>query len=197
MESPAYLTWGCSSLPTWPENGVPSPPELRTGSITYLTCRWGLLPTWPEDWVPYIPDLRIGSPNYLTWEWDPLPTWTEDGVPTYLNWGCSSLPTWPKDGVPYLPDLGIGPLPTLFNIYCAATIPFQSMLYVHEWKGALMTQKQSVGITQEVNLRNQLDHGDNVGKEGIHPTCPGFETHTRHHQNSKTGVFVTPRKGLI
>ena len=59
---------------------------------------------------------------------------------------------------------------------------------------AMLTSIQSAGVTPEVNLRNSLHAGDKACKQGIHP---GFETQGRHYQKSKTGVSVTPQKGLM
>ena len=59
-----------------------------------------------------------------------------------------------------------------------------------QWNAA----KMSAGVTPEMNLRNPLDTGDKACKWGIHP---GFETHGRRHQKSKTGVSVVPRKKLM
>ena len=44
------------------------------------------------------------------------------------------------------------------------------------------------------NLRNQLCAGEKACTWGIHH---GFETQGRHHQKSKTGASVAPRKGLM
>ena len=64
------------------------------------------------------------------------------------------------------------------------------------WKGsaAMLTSIQSAGVAPEVNLRNSLHAGNKTHKQGIDP---GFETQGRHHQKSKTGVSVAPRKGLM
>ena len=59
---------------------------------------------------------------------------------------------------------------------------------------AMLTSIQSVGVAPEVNLRNSLHTGHKAHKRGIHP---GFETQGRHHQKSKTGMSVVPRKGLM
>ena len=55
---------------------------------------------------------------------------------------------------------------------------------------AMLTSIQSAGVTPEGNLSITQ-----VRKhvKGIHP---GFETQGRHHQKSKTGVSVVPRKIL-
>ena len=59
---------------------------------------------------------------------------------------------------------------------------------------AILIFVQSAGVVPEVNLRNPLCAGEEVCKRWIHP---GFEIKDRHHQNSKTGVSVVPRKGLM
>ena len=43
----------------------------------------------------------------------------------------------------------------------------------------------------ELNLSNELHTAKKANKWGIHP---GFETHGKHHQKSKTGVVVAPAK---
>ena len=58
----------------------------------------------------------------------------------------------------------------------------------------MLNSIQSAGVAPEVNLSNLLHAGDKARKGGIHP---GFETQGRHHQKSKTGVSVAPRKGLM
>ena len=55
----------------------------------------------------------------------------------------------------------------------------------------MLTSIQSAGVTPEVNLR--MTQARKHAK-GIHP---GFKTQGRHHQKSKTGVSVAPRKGLV
>ena len=51
------------------------------------------------------------------------------------------------------------------------------------------------GVTPEVNLREYILPVPlpNVNKAAL----SGFETQRRYHQKSKTGVSVTPQKGLI
>ena len=53
---------------------------------------------------------------------------------------------------------------------------------------ALLTGKRSVGITPEVNLRNTFHTGNKEYKKS-------FETQSKHHQKSKAGVSVAPKKG--
>ena len=56
-----------------------------------------------------------------------------------------------------------------------------------------VTSIQSAGVAPEVNLRNSMQTRKHAS-EGIHP---GFETHGRRHQKSKTGVSVATQKGLV
>ena len=65
-----------------------------------------------------------------------------------------------------------------------------------DWKdsAAMLTSTLLASVAPEVNLRNPLCTGEEACKWGIHP---GFETQGRHHQRSKTGVPVAPRKGLM
>ena len=58
----------------------------------------------------------------------------------------------------------------------------------------MLAAKRSAGVALEVNLRNPLHPGEKACKQGIHP---GFKTQGRRHQKSKTGVWVTPQKGLM
>ena len=55
---------------------------------------------------------------------------------------------------------------------------------------ATLAAKKSAGVAPEVNLRNPLHAGDKAFKWGIHH---GFETQSRRHQKSKTGVLVAPQ----
>ena len=54
--------------------------------------------------------------------------------------------------------------------------------------------KKSASITPEVNMTNPLHAG---GKHAHERNQHYFETQGRHHQKSKTGVPVAPRKGLF
>ena len=58
----------------------------------------------------------------------------------------------------------------------------------------MLATKRSAGVAPDVNLRNLLHAGNETCKHGIHY---GFETQSRHHQKSKTGVSVAPQKGLM
>ena len=62
--------------------------------------------------------------------------------------------------------------------------------WIKNSSAAMLVAKRSVGVTIQVNLGNPLQ----VMKQGIHP---GFEAHGRRHQKSKTGVLVSPHKGLM
>ena len=57
---------------------------------------------------------------------------------------------------------------------------------------AAMLTTQSAGVAPKMNLR--ITTGEKACKQGIHP---GFETQSRHHQKSKTGVSLAPQKGLV
>ena len=84
--------------------------------------------------------------------------------------------------------------------WCGRSLPIESHLLplVHACRECdqlpCLAAKRSGGVTPEVNLRNSLHTGDKACKWGIHP---GFETQGRHHQKSKTGVWVAPQKGLM
>ena len=75
------------------------------------------------------------------------------------------------------------------------------MLVTASKKGltAMFPSKRSTGVAPEVNLgiiqaRNQqVRDPHTTRKQRLHP---GFETTGRRHQKSKTGVSVTPQKGL-
>ena len=54
----------------------------------------------------------------------------------------------------------------------------------------MLTSIQSAGVAPEVHLR--ITQARN--HPGIHPD---FETQGRHHQKSKTGMSVVPRKGIV
>ena len=58
---------------------------------------------------------------------------------------------------------------------------------------AMVASVQSAGVAPEVNLRITTGKKLCKSKKGMNP---GFETQGRHHQKSKTGVSVAPRKGL-
>ena len=55
----------------------------------------------------------------------------------------------------------------------------------------MLVVKRLAGVAPEVN---PLHAGDETCKKGIHH---GFKTQDRRHQKSKTGVSVTPQKGLM
>ena len=59
----------------------------------------------------------------------------------------------------------------------------------------MLTTQRLAGrsITPEVNVRNPLNKGEKVHKQGIHP---GFETQGRRHQKSRTGVSAQ-QKGFM
>ena len=59
----------------------------------------------------------------------------------------------------------------------------------------MLATKRSVGITQEVNLREHVTYmpPSSVNKAAH----SGFETKRRCHQKSKTGVTVAAQKGLM
>ena len=59
------------------------------------------------------------------------------------------------------------------------------------WPGALLATRRLVGVAREVDMRNALCTGQVTDKRGSHP---GFETHDRCHQKSKTGVSVAHKK---
>ena len=59
----------------------------------------------------------------------------------------------------------------------------------------MLVTKRLAGVTPEVNLRECATHRPvSSANKGTHS---GFETLMRHHQKSKTGVSVTPEKGLM
>ena len=63
-------------------------------------------------------------------------------------------------------------------------------MYVH-----MLFAKRSSGVTPEVNLRKCVTYmPPSSANKAAHL---GFETQSRHHQKSKTGVSVTPQKGLM
>ena len=62
-------------------------------------------------------------------------------------------------------------------------------VYGSERSAAMLTSKQSAGVTAAMNLG--ITTGEKAGKQGIHP---GFETHCRCHQKSKTGGISGPTK---
>ena len=60
---------------------------------------------------------------------------------------------------------------------------------------AMLATKRLAGVAPEVNLRGciscmPLPSADKAAHSG-------FETQRRHHQKSKTGVSVSPQKGLM
>ena len=59
---------------------------------------------------------------------------------------------------------------------------------------SMLVTKRSAGVAAEVNLRNPLHTGNDAYKWRIHP---GFENQGTYHQKSKTGVSMTPLKGLM
>ena len=59
------------------------------------------------------------------------------------------------------------------------------------WPAAMLAVKRLAGVAPEVHLRNPLQAGKGAHKQGIHP---GYETQSRYHQKSKTGVSVAPQK---
>ena len=61
----------------------------------------------------------------------------------------------------------------------------------HKGLAAMLAMKRSTGVAPEVNLWNPLHAGIKTCKRGTHP---GFETHRRYHQKSKTGVSVAPQE---
>ena len=75
--------------------------------------------------------------------------------------------------------------------------PTNACIYVCKYadkkpsSATMLGTKRSAGVTQEVNLRNPLHTGDKACKRGNYPD---FETQSRHHQKSKTGVSVAPQK---
>ena len=59
----------------------------------------------------------------------------------------------------------------------------------------MLATKRSVGITQEVNLR---EHVTCMPPPSMNKAAhSGFETQRRCHQKSKTGVTVAAQKGLM
>ena len=66
-----------------------------------------------------------------------------------------------------------------------------SMLIKKPSSATMLGTKRSAGVTPEVNLRNPLHTGDKACKRGNHPD---FETQSRHHQKSITGVSAAPQK---
>ena len=60
---------------------------------------------------------------------------------------------------------------------------------------AMLVAKRSAGVTPEVNLKEHKLHLPlPSANKAAHS---GSETQRRHHQESKTGVSVTPQKGLM
>ena len=59
---------------------------------------------------------------------------------------------------------------------------------------AMLAVQRLAGVAPEVNLGNPLCTRKKAHKLGIHP---GFETQVRHHQKSKAGVSVAPRRVLV
>ena len=59
----------------------------------------------------------------------------------------------------------------------------------------MLAAKRSVGVTPEANIREHIlcTPLPSVNKAAH----SGFEIQRRHHQISKTGVSVTPQKGLM
>ena len=60
-----------------------------------------------------------------------------------------------------------------------------------KYSTVMLTAVQSAGVTPEVNLRIPLHTDEKACKQWIQP---GFETQVRHHQESKRGVSVAPKK---
>ena len=56
----------------------------------------------------------------------------------------------------------------------------------------MLAVKRSAGVALDVNLRNAFHTSEEACKPRIHP---GFETHGRYHQKSKTVVSVASQKG--
>ena len=52
--------------------------------------------------------------------------------------------------------------------------------------------KRSVGVASKVNLRSSVQ-----ARKHASDIYPGFEAQARHHQKSKTGVSVAPKKGHV
>ena len=57
-----------------------------------------------------------------------------------------------------------------------------------------LAAKTLAGLAPEVNQRNPLHADAKAHKWRIHP---GFETHGRCYQKSKTGIWVAPQQGLM
>ena len=71
-----------------------------------------------------------------------------------------------------------------------------ALRYVAE-KGsaAILASKRSAGVIPEVNLSEHVTHAPPPSANNA--SHSGLETQRRRHQKSKTGVSVTPQKGLI
>ena len=67
-------------------------------------------------------------------------------------------------------------------------------MWIKNGSTTMLTTKSSAGFVPGPNLGNLLHTGDEEGKQKIHP---GFETHGRRQQKSKTGISVAPQKGLM
>ena len=76
------------------------------------------------------------------------------------------------------------------------TLPMPAHRYVEENSLAtILVAKRSAGATLEMNLREWVTH--TLPPSANKAVYSGFETQNRCHQKSKTGVSVTPQKGLM